>query len=162
MVGAEVYVLLFILLACDGSKVDDMAGTCDTENEDCDVGTCGGAGSQMLPGANCLNCHTAGSGAGEEGEVPSFSLAGTVFADASGTEGLEGATVHVTDAEGTLVTMMSNAAGNFYTTDPIVLPVTATVEIDGGVAEMTSYADAGGCNSCHTCEGVAGGKLVGP
>lgn len=156
--------LLLLAIACDGSKLDDTAGACDTTNEDCSRGTCSGEGAQMLPGADCLNCHStsAAKEEEEEEEAPPFTLAGTVFTDATGLDGLDGATVEVTDAEGTVVTMTSNAVGNFYSTDAVVLPFTATVSVGDAVVEMTTHADAGGCNSCHACTGVAGGKLVGP
>ena len=67
---------------------------------------CGGhdeeGGPLMSPGQNCLACH-------------GFTAAGTVYgsATAGSGSGLAGVTVELTDANQAVVTLTSNAAGNF-------------------------------------------------
>lgn len=118
---------------------------------------------QMHPGGACITCHS-------KGEGPKFSLAGTVFPtahepiDCNGVEGANDVHVVVTDAAGTVLTLSVNAAGNFYSTKPIVYPfhakvVTAGQERAMGIAQMT-----GDCNSCHTENGANGapGRIMLP
>ncbi|RME24288.1 MAG: carboxypeptidase regulatory-like domain-containing protein, partial [Deltaproteobacteria bacterium] len=132
-------------------------GTCNDANEACGPGTCGGEGGTMLPGSNCMACHD-GSGGGEE-EAPRFGVAGTVFTDIDGGGEARNATVFVTDSTGQSVTLTTNSVGNFYTTRQLTPPLTAEVEADGFTAAMTSEVSTGACNSCHQCDGAAGGKL---
>jgi hypothetical protein len=95
--------------------------------------TTGVTGPLMRPGENCLSCHT-------------FSLAGTVF-DASGAAAAN-VSVSVTDAGGAKLTLTSNAAGNFYATQPVAFP--ATVWLQKGALGGGMTAPAGSCNACHT------------
>lgn len=155
---------LFLMFGCaTGDTGNDTTTTCDETNEACGPGTCGGEGGEMLPGADCLACH-GGSGAGgeEDEEAPRFTAAGTAFADMDGTGPLSGATVRITDADGAVVTLTTNAAGNFYTSQSLAFPIDAEVEANGSTSTMGSSVDVGGCNSCHACAGEAGGKLTGP
>lgn len=166
----SLFSLLSLLAACGGAPTgDDTATTCDETNEACGPGTCDGEGANMLPGADCLACHTPGNfpddkaaRAKEEDEARFWTAAGTVFADPDGTEPLVGATVRVTDADGNVVEMTSNAAGNFYTADPLAFPIVAEVEKDGDIVEMQGEQETGACNGCHACTGAVGTKLVGP
>jgi predicted small lipoprotein YifL len=144
-----------------GDDTDTGLAECNTDNEDCGPGTCGGDGPTMLPGADCIACHSPGNF--EEDEDDAFwSLAGTVFEDLLGSDGASGVTVRVTDADGKVVTLESNSAGNFYTTSSVTFPISAEVERDGVVKEMGTQPTTGACNSCHACEGSAGGKLYAP
>lgn len=153
---------LLLLIACAPKTGDDTSTACDESNEACGPGTCDGEGGEMLPGSECLACHSSG-GAKEEGEEGgTFTAAGTAFADLDGTAPLAGATVRITDAGGVIVELMTNNVGNFYTSDALTFPIDAEVEVDGTVKPMASSVDVGGCNSCHACAGSAGGKLTGP
>lgn len=153
---------LFLLLACAPKTGDDTSTTCDESNEACGPGTCDGEGGEMLPGSDCLACHSS-SGAKEEGEEGgTFTAAGTVYADLDGTSPLSGATVRITDAGGFIHELTTNSVGNFYTDQPLTFPIAAEVEVDGTVQPMGTSVDVGGCNSCHMCAGSAGGKLTGP
>jgi hypothetical protein len=166
-----------LLAACTGadssdSKVTDTAtsdtsdtsdsGTtdttpppeCNTDNEDCSPGTCGGEGSKMLPGSDCLACHKPGGG-----EAPTWGVAGTIFTDVYGTDGLNNATITVTDANGKDVVLTSNSVGNFYTNEKVTPPLNAMVDVGGESRAMSSSVDTGACSSCHKCDGSAGGKL---
>ena len=139
---------------------DSSTFVCDDKNEDCGPGTCGGEGARMLPGADCLACHNGTSS--EEEEQQRFGAAGTAFVDLGGSDGLSGALVRITDANNDVVELDTNSAGNFYTTSNFVFPIDAEIEVDGTVLAMTTSVDVGGCNSCHACNGAAGGKLTGP
>lgn len=146
--------------SADSSDSGDTVDTavCDDANEDCAVGTCGGEGSNMLPGANCLACHTSGG----DREAPIWYAGGTLFADLDGTEGTSGATIHITDSEGTTVDLTTSRVGNFYTSRHLVPPLSASVETSSGTVEMARTVETGACNTCHTCDGEAGGKMYSP
>lgn len=175
---ASLLPLLVLLLACDDESdlgtADDPATACNESNEACEPEVCGGEGGQMLPGSDCLACHSEGNLVDDKGvarakesedgeeDGPFFSAAGTVFADLDGTEPLEGALVRITDANGTLVELTTNAVGNFYTDDALTPPLSAEIEVDGEIAQMTETPDVGACNTCHACDGSVGGKLTGP
>lgn len=167
---------LFLLLgACDQSAGDggdtdavtdgttggdtDLLGECDTTHETCAEGVpgCGGRGDFMLPGSNCLECHKPGSR-----EAPTWTAGGTIFTDASGLKAAKNVTVTITDATDKVVTLTSNTAGNFYTTRSLTFPIDVEVEKGGVKRAMATSVDDGGCNSCHSCEGAAGGKLYAP
>jgi hypothetical protein len=93
-------------------------------------------GPLMLPGEDCLACHD-GNG------VTRFSAAGTWTGP--------GLSVRLVDAKGTAVdgskepTLVTNAAGNFYTTAPLVLPL-QSASVGGRTMSQPPYS---GCNSCH-------------
>jgi hypothetical protein len=96
-------------------------------------------GPLMAPGQDCLSCH---------GE---FTLAGTVYPSqgAASDQGVEGLTIQVEPASGTPFDLVSNAAGNFYTTRAIVFPVVVSVTDGATALTMPMDADEGGCNGCH-------------
>lgn len=166
---------LFVLTGCpssdkDSNPPDDTSETgetgdtsveCVNTNEECgpDVSGCGGEGQNMLPGADCLACHSEGSG---EREAAPWSVGGTVFADLAGTAGVKDAIVRVTDATGHTVELRSGTSGNFYSAGALTAPFTVEVEYDGQVKAMGGEAPTGACNSCHKCDGEAGGKLYAP
>jgi predicted CXXCH cytochrome family protein len=88
-------------------------------------------GELMAPGTDCLFCHD-GSGAT------------TVFTSAGTWPGPAGQTVTLSDGVRTIA-LQTNAAGNFYTSDPISFPFTARV----GGSTMDPPVTYGGCNECH-------------
>lgn len=182
-------VLMILALACtpDPAKdaadsadtgpevVDDTGGSdnggngdsgsernCNTANEECgpDVRGCNGEGGEMLPGADCIACHSEGN-AEDPREMGLWSIAGTAFTDIDGTGPLQGAVIRVTDATGAEISLNSNRAGNFYTERTITFPITATITSGGQTREMSQEVETGACNSCHTCDGEANGKLYG-
>lgn len=153
-------ILLILLTACPPS-------TCDVSNEDCGPGTCSGDEATMLPGAPCISCHSAGNledddDGRDEDDDELFSIAGTVFAMPYGGGGAADVTIRVTDDVGTVVELTSNSAGNFFSSDAIVLPITAEVELAGEVLEMVTPVDSADCNTCHSCGGSRGEKLYAP
>lgn len=140
-----------------GTSTTTDSHVCDDSNEDCDVGTCRGDGIDMLPGANCLNCHTRGG----DREAPTFTAAGTVFTDKWGTSGQNKATVRITDKNGKVYEQTTVREGNFRFQDNIAFPATVEVETAAGVKEMNEKIETGACNSCHSCTGSKGEKLYG-
>jgi hypothetical protein len=152
---------LLLLIACAPKTGDDTSTTCDESNEACGPGTCEGEGGEMLPGSDCLSCHSSGA-AKEVEDAPPLTAAGTAFVDLDGTAPLTGATVRITDAGGFILELTTNSVGNFYTNEPLTFPINAEVEVDGTVQAMGTSVDVGGCSSCHACAGSAGGKLTGP
>lgn len=145
----------------DSQVVEDTGTnlTCDTTNEDCGPQSrdCRGSGPTMLPGADCISCHTRG-GPGEG----TFTIAGTVFTNKYGIDPLNNATIRVTDSTGKVVTLRSNTVGNFLANDTVTPPLSAEVEVDGQIRAMSTTVDTGACNSCHQCDGSAEGKIAGP
>lgn len=111
--------------------------------------------SRMHPGLACIACHNGGEG-------PTFSIAGTVyptgheFDDCYGTAA-SGATVTVTDRNGTSKTFTADSAGNFSGTVNgwPVLPITASVSFGGKTRSMTTAVPSGDCNACHTLAGAS-------
>ncbi|HTS80606.1 MAG TPA: hypothetical protein VMH40_08405 [Myxococcaceae bacterium] len=120
--------------------------------------------SRMHPGMACIACHSSG------GEGPAFSVAGTVYPtghepdDCDGASA-NGATVTVTDKNGTAQSFTVNAAGNFYGNAGggwPVFPITATVSFNGKTRSMATQVPSGDCNSCHTQSGTAVGGIAAP
>lgn len=108
----------------------------------------GKRGATMSPGLDCLSCHSLGGSAQEE----TFSAGGTVFGapDAAETAGLDGATVTITDANGTPHFFRTNATGNFYAKVFLAAPLKkAAIDFNGKHVEMASPPPSGACNSCH-------------
>ncbi len=99
-------------------------------------------GPMMKPGADCLECH--GGGGGEEDAVP-WTVAGTWNGQGANTWSGTGMYVSVQDSAGKSFTIRTNQAGNFYTREPVVFPL--TVAVDG--ARMPAQVGYGGCNGCH-------------
>jgi hypothetical protein len=105
-------------------------------------------GPLMRPGEDCLSCHSENSGRG----APVWSAAGTVYArpDAKAHEGVSGAEVLLSDAEGALLARLTtNSVGNFYTPLPLPRGFRIAVEYEGQRIEMPCSPPGGLCNFCH-------------
>jgi hypothetical protein len=90
----------------------------------------------MAPGQDCLACHSKGGMA----EVATYTVAGTW--------GGPGHVVTIEDATSVVRTKTTNAAGNFYWTEPIAFPL-KRVEVDGESMDPEKMKGWGGCNRCH-------------
>jgi hypothetical protein len=99
-------------------------------------------------GQDCMNsCHFHG-----------FTLAGTLYTAATGGSAISGASITVKDASGQTFDIVSQADGNFYTSNPVQFPVTVYASEcqiqQGGVPMMATVTSqqSGGCNAsgCHT------------
>ena len=100
------------------------------------------------PGEECLMCHHQG------GTGTPYSVAGTIYKDAGGKTAAAGVVVHLIDASGTDITVVSQTNGNFWSVDPVMPPVLAFASSCPDVVPMHGAIGAGdvGCNTagCHT------------
>jgi hypothetical protein len=100
-------------------------------------------------GQPCTVCHTEGSRAAK---VP-FSVAGTIFAGPSGTVGVDGAEVELTDSVASRFTATTNCVGNFFVTPANwspVFPIRVRVAKGNVVRTMAEPVQReGSCAACH-------------
>jgi hypothetical protein len=124
--------------------------------------TQGDHGSALMhPGAACIACHV-----GTE-EAPRFTAAGTVYPtghEPTDCDGTRTAQVVITDAAGRVVTLVPNAAGNFFTQTTLTPPISAKVVANGKERVMATAQASGDCNACHTQAGtmMAPGRVTLP
>ena len=178
-----------LAVACDPSASggdeeqdddDDEEGE-DEEGEDEDGEEGGGAGvaddacasglrwasgdsesPRMHPGMDCLGCHQ------ERGEAEEYTIGGTVYGALSEPDdcfGLDAVTVEITGADGEILRMMSNEAGNFTSEHAsVALPYTAKLIRDGREVAMTTPQSILSCNVCHAETGInmAPGRILAP
>jgi hypothetical protein len=162
-----IVVLSAALLASSGILFAEGGGGTKVDSGTCLSGmkwTGGDSESpEMHPGGNCISCHAAGEG-------PRFVVAGTVYRalnEPTDCYGVQGATVQLTDAKGTVFTMTSNKAGNFMLRargKTPAMPFTAQVSYKGQVNAMGSPQSTGDCAACHTAAGNNGapGRVIIP
>ena len=145
-------------VAC--GQCNDPPAVCSTNSD----WTQGDSQSPLMhPGGTCIECHTS------KGEGPRFTLAGTVMAatnDDTDCNGAEGAMVEIKGADGKVITLTTNAAGNFYSESMSALstPYTAKILKGGKERAMTASQTVGDCNTCHTAAGANGapGRILLP
>ncbi len=138
------------------------AGPCGTNA----YWTRGEEGSALMnPGQDCVFCHR------NEPSAPRFLTAGTVMAglhDVDDCDGVQGAVVRITGADGGVVEVTTNAAGNFYVPADagilIAVPYTATVFYEGRERPMAGAQTMLDCMVCHSARGGAGapGRIEAP
>jgi hypothetical protein len=170
-------VILFFVLSCttgdSGTGDTDAVWTdiyadnpvtrCYEGPQNCAPGTgCDEAAVPHLPGSNCLSCHTPGNLPNGDDPALIFHVAGTAHADLLGKEPLVGASVRVTGADGVIVAMTTDEAGNFWSTEAVVFPIRAKIYAHPSEIEMPITQPIASCNACHRCGGAAGGPLYGP
>lgn len=109
-------------------------------------------GPNMLPGSDCLSCHTGG-------DAPRFTAAGTVFAGGDSNAGVAGATVTITPSSGAVVTLTTNSVGNFYTSRSLAPPLDISVSSGGNTNTMSGGAPSGACGSCHRPAGSLAARV---
>ena len=94
---------------------------------------------QHNTGQNCLqNCHNHG-----------FTLAGTLYTNATGNTGFSGANITITDANNNTINLVTHQNGNFYTSAQIAFPVLVIASQCPSAVRMTLAAANGACNTCH-------------
>jgi hypothetical protein len=101
----------------------------------------------MLPGDNCMACHSA------NGQGPSFYAAGTVY-DPTGTVGVSGVVVTISDDLNNTRTATTQPSGNFEighsrTKPALTPPLHISLSKGGTVVPMQHPAVTGACNVCH-------------
>ncbi len=98
-------------------------------------------------GQPCLVCHDGTT------STPVMSVAGTVYGVRGSDAPLAGASVFLTDANGSAFTATSNAAGTFYVEASVwqpVYPLRVAVAFGGFTATMSSIIGReGSCAGCH-------------
>lgn len=120
-------------------------------------------GPLMRPGWNCLasGCHFPDKAP----RPPDWTAGGTIYArkDARANDGLANVTVILRDESGKAVRLLSNAAGNFHTAEPLTGSLEVTLEYRGRTKKMPARAPAGSCNFCHSPPpSDAGGRIFAP
>jgi len=95
-------------------------------------------------GQNCLNCHATMSASRR------WTVAGTLYSDAQGSSALSGATITVTDSNGTVIKLVSHSNGNFYTNKTVTFPLSISASKCPDTQVMEDPLTEGGCNGCHT------------
>ena len=72
--------------------------------------------------------------------------------------------VRITGADGKMVTLTPNSAGNFYSQTTVATPFQAKVVYMGRERVMIAKQTSGDCNSCHTQNGTnsAPGRIAMP
>jgi hypothetical protein len=159
---------VIVLSGCTGEVTPEGGSTGPTSP---DAGSSGGgggggggvggldAGGTDASGFACRNkVASVGSGHHNSGQDcqgschnHGFTLAGTIYANT--TTPLSGASITITDAGGKSFDIVSQANGNFYTSQTINFPVTVTASECPSVAPMVTQVTAtmDGCNKggCH-------------
>ena len=148
---------LLALVACSSSADNAAPNNCSTNK----TWSSGDQGSpSMHPGGNCIECHSSGEG-------PHFSIAGTVMNDSkddTNCDGVSGVTIALKGSDGQTVTLTSNGAGNFYSSNAVATPYTVTLTYNGKTRQMTAAQTDMNCANCHTAEGANGapGRILLP
>lgn len=152
-----IFCFALVALSLPGCGSSDTPENCSTDSvSEVDEGPL------MKPGGACIECHTA------EGEGPRFKLAGTVMAatnDDTSCNGVSGVTVEITGADGQVITLTTNSAGNFFLeSGTIAVPYTAKVKAGGKENAMGTAQSEVDCNTCHTASGDNGapGRILSP
>lgn len=100
-------------------------------------------------GMSCLaaGCHRAGAGGG-----PAFTVAGTLYDDERGGVPVGGATIVVIDGDGQRLELPTAANGNFWTNQPVRMPLLLRASQCPLDHSMISLAQDGDCNrgGCHS------------
>lgn len=118
-------------------------------------------GPTMRPGGDCIACHA------REEEGPRYTVAGTVmgaYDDAERCAGVDETTVVITQANGQVLELPTNAVGNFFYSGSLSTPYTAKVKSSAGERAMSAAQSDGDCASCHTAGGRGGapGRIIAP
>lgn len=134
-----------------GPDAAEAAGTPDSGAAAADCTPAAGT----LPNGNHnagLTCIQAGCHNGA-GVPPKWTIAGTVYTTLAGGAPVAGATVHVIDADGDELQLVTASNGNFYTAAPVTFPVTTRASkcpdsrpMVATVAETGASCNIAGCH----------------
>lgn len=139
-------IALAILAACADPAHDNKVSALGPEPG-------GSPGPTHRPGQPCLVCHDGTGPASAK-----FSVAGTVYALRGQTDPISGITVQLTDALGSVISPVTNSAGNFFvsfSTWAPTAPIKVALYFDKGaddeksIAMTTHIGRDGSCASCH-------------
>ncbi len=110
-------------------------------NLPCENATTPNGDGHHYAGMDCLNgCHDHG-----------FTLAGTLFTNATGNQPVPGATITIVDSNNQTIDLVTASNGNFYTRQALAFPVlTMASQCPSAVKMNAAVAASGrGCNGCH-------------
>ena len=151
--------------AGEGEGEGEGGGSGGTPDMACVSGTRWASGDAesalMHPGTDCIACHQ------QRGEAEEVRLAGTVYTEyteADDCYGVAGVTLELTGADGVVVQMTTNGAGNFMREQTIATPYTAKLVYEGRERAMATPQTVFSCNSCHGAVGLnaAPGRIIAP
>lgn len=92
-------------------------------------------------GQSCFqSCHNHG-----------FTVAGTLYTNATGNTGFGGATISLTDNNGAKIDIVVNSDGNFYTSQAVAFPALTIASACPSAVKMPLATANGNCNAsnCH-------------
>lgn len=144
--------MLLAIAGCGGVLKEESSDTDDlltqVEPPPCAEPVAPTGDGHHRPGDDCLSCHRQG------GDATPYTFAGTLYADGGGAAPAAGVTLHLKDAAGLDVTVVTEANGNFWSTEVVAFPMVAFVARCPDVAPMVTPLGATdlGCNraGCHT------------
>lgn len=92
-------------------------------------------------GKDCKSCH----------QHDAFTVAGTLYTNATGNTGFGSANITITDANGNQTNIVTAPDGNFYTTAAIAFPATILASDCPSATKMNASVTTGHCNQagCH-------------
>lgn len=94
-----------------------------------------------FPGQSCFqNCHNHG-----------FTVAGTLYTNATGNSAFAGATITVIDANNVTKKLVVHTNGNFYTSEAVAFPLLTLASSCPSAVRMEASSPNGNCNAngCH-------------
>jgi hypothetical protein len=121
----------------DASVAPDAGSSCTPAVATADTGF-------HNPGLDCTNCHN--------GAVATlWTLSGTLYDGVAGANPVAGATIHVLDATGRRIDLITALNGNFYTSQAVAYPVTVSASLCPSTVPMIESVASGApsCNGCH-------------
>ena len=155
-----------VLAGCVGSITSPPGGGSNGTSDGGTTGSDGGSGIHWIDAANgtgnglpCQNMSTlTGDGHHNPGmdcmqgcHNHGFTIAGTLYQNATGNIPWVGAHVTATDANNNVIDMITYNFGNFYTKQAVAFPVTILASDCPSAAKMNASASTGHCNQagCH-------------
>ena len=141
------------LAACDpGSLYDQPITTADGGTILCEPEVAVNGTGHHNEGQACLaaGCHRAG------GTGPTFTVAGTLYDDERGGVPVGGATIVVIDGDGNRAELPTAANGNFWTAEPLRMPLLLRASQCPLDHPMVSLSQDGDCNraGCHSANEI--------
>ncbi len=128
---------------------DNGLGNDDTANGNEGVSSAPDDNLSHNAGANCLNsgCHN-----GDNANIKTFSVAGTVYKSDGTIQTNATVSLYVPNSNFLLASITTDNSGNFFTEEAVSgLAQGVSVEVEGdiGIRAMTMNPTVGSCNSCH-------------
>ena len=166
MAVVRVIALLAVVAACDvgtGSGGGGGSGGGNNGGADASIDApklmwpdAASGGGTMLPCKNAATPpgdghHNTGKSCFQSCHSHGFTLAGTLYTNATGNTGFAGATISLTDNNGKPIDLVTMQNGNFYTSQAIAFPVLVIASQCPSAVKMPLASANGDCNAagCH-------------